>query len=449
MNVCDILELKIDDFDLEGLGIAHYEGKPIFIDNAIPGEVVKFKILRITKNLCFAKNISIINKSSDREDHICKYYASCGGCNIMHMKYMYQLKFKHELTKRTLKKIIGQDIKVNPCVENPNPYGYRNKIIVPFKEVNGEIISGFYEEKSHNIVPSDGCMIEPSFSSDIIKTIKELLKKYRVEIYDEERDKGIFRNVMIRVSYAKRAMVVLVATKMIDEFNDISKELMDKYQNIVSLYLNINDKKTNVVLQDKFILLKGDKYIEENINGLIFKVHPNSFLQINHAQCERLYKKAIELASITKDDVVIDAYCGIGSISLNIAKCAKYVYGIEVVKEAVDNANLNMKLNNISNASFICGKCEDEIMNLVKNQKIDVMVFDPPRKGCDIKFLDTVIKSKIKRIVYISCKASTFARDLKILSENGYEISEVTPFDLFSHSSHVENVCLLTLKENN
>ncbi len=448
MNVDDILELNIDDFDLEGLGIAHYDNKPVFIDNAIPGEVVKCKITRITKNLCFAKNIEIIKKSDNREDNLCPYYSLCGGCNIMHMKYKYQLKFKQELTKRTLRKIIGQDIVVNDCVLNPNPYGYRNKIIVPFKKINGEIISGFYEEKSHKIVPSKGCMIEPACATNIINTIKELLTKYDIEIYDEETNKGIFRNVMLRVSYDKKIMVVLVACKMINEFNYLKDELINKYPEIVSVYLNINNKKTNVVLQDEYILLAKEKYLTENINGLMFKVHPNSFLQINHTQCERLYEKAISLASITKDDVVIDAYCGIGSISLNVAKCAKFVYGIEVVSEAVDNALENMKLNNISNADFVCGKCEDIILNLVKNKKIDVMIFDPPRKGCDIKFLDTVIKSKIKRIVYISCKTSTFARDLKILSENGYEIGEVTPFDLFSHSTHVENVCLLTLKNN-
>ncbi len=447
MNVDDILELEIDDFDLEGLGIAHCDEKPVFIDNAIPGEICRCKVLRITKNLCFAKNINIIKESEYREKNICPYYSSCGGCNIMHMKYMYQLKFKQELTRRTLRKIIGQDIVVNECVLNPNPYGYRNKIIVPFKKINGEIISGFYEEKSHKIVPSNGCMIEPSCATNIINEIKELLNKYGVDIYDEETGKGIFRNVMLRVSYDMKIMVVLVATKMINAFNYIREELTKKYQDIVSVYLNINDKKTNVVLQNEYILLAKEKYLTENINGLMFKVHPNSFLQINHVQCERLYAKAISLASITKDDVVIDAYCGIGSISLNVAKYAKFVYGIEVVKEAVDNALENMKLNNISNADFICGKCEDVIMKLVKNKKIDVMIFDPPRKGCDYKFLDTVIKSKIKRIVYISCKTSTFARDLKILSENGYEIGEVTPFDLFSHSIHVENVCLLKLKK--
>ena len=446
MKVNDILNLHIDDFDSEGLGIAHYDGYPIFIDNALPGEEVRCEITRVTKNLAFAKNKGLLDVSADRENKICPHFEACGGCNIMHMKYHYQLKFKTEMVKRTIHKIAGMDIVVNDCVANPNPYEYRNKIIVPLKKVNGRIISGFYEPKSHNIVESSECLIEPKISQEIISFIKELLKKYELSIYDESTNKGLVRNIMIRFTSLGKIMVVLVATSYKAVFKDIAIDINKRFNDVVSIYLNINDKKTNVVLQDDYRLLFGDKYLVETINGLLFNVHPNSFLQINHKQCENLYQKAMNYANIKSSDVVIDAYCGIGSISLNIAKRAKFVYGIEVVKEAVDNAISNKELNNIKNADFICGKCEDMITNLVKDKKIDVIVFDPPRKGCDQKFLDTVINSGIKKIVYISCKTSTFARDIKILCDNGYKVLEVTPFDLFSHSVHTE-CCGVLVKE--
>ena len=446
MNVGEIIDVNIDDYDHEGLGVAHIDNMPIFIPNAIPGEKVKIKINRITKNLAMADNLEIISKSKNRNANICPYYELCGGCNIMHMNYNYQLEFKKNITERTIRKVSGLNPVINNCSPNRDIYGYRNKIIVPFGMKDGNIISGFYEAKSHKIVDMDKCMIEPDLSREIIKYIKDLLLKYKLSIYDENTNKGLIRNVMLRVSSFGDVMVVLVATSNFIQMKDISSELKNKFECIKSIYLNINNKKTNVVLQDEYIHITGDKVLIEEINGLKFEVHPNSFLQINHYQCEKMYEKAIELANITPNDVVIDAYCGIGSISLNLAKKAKYVYGIEIVKEAVENANRNMKLNNIENASFICGKCEDEINRLVKDNKIDVIFFDPPRKGCDIKFLDTVINSKIKKIIYISCKTSTFARDIKYLCEHGYSVDQVTPFDLFSHSVHVETVTLMVSK---
>ena len=446
MIVGDIINLNITDFDSEGMGIGHYDMKPVFVDNALLGENVRCRITRVTKNLAFAENIEILEESNNRENNICPYYKVCGGCNIMQMKYEYQLKLKTELVKRTIHKIAGFDPVVNSCVGNPNPYEYRNKIIVPFGKRNGEIISGFYEAKSHNIVESNSCMIEPLISRDIIEYTKDLIKKYNISVYDEEKHTGIMRNMMIRVTSFNKIMVVLVVLKEIKELRMLAEDIANRFNDVVSIYLNINDKKTNVVLQDDYRLIYGEKYLVESINGLLFNVHPNSFLQINHKQCENLYQKAINYANIKESDVVIDAYCGIGSISLNIAKHAKFVYGIEVVKEAVVNALNNMKLNNITNADFLCGKCEDIIEGLVKNKKIDVIVFDPPRKGCDEKFLNTVIKSGIKKIVYISCKTSTFARDIKILCDSGYKVLEVTPFDLFSHSIHTE-CCGVLVKE--
>lgn len=446
MKVLDVLDFNIVDVDYLGLGIAKVDGFPVFIDNALPGEIVRAEVSRVTKNLATAKNLEILKKSENRNDKICPYYSSCGGCNIMHMNYDYQLDFKTKITTDTIRKVSGLTPKINRCEANPNIFGYRNKIQVPLGIRDGEIVSGFYEEKSHNIVPMSGCYIEPTLSSEIIEYVKKLLKKYDVSIYDESINKGIMRHIMLRVSSHNEIMLVLVATKEFKSLNLIVDELKNEFKEIVSIYLNINSKQTNVVLGDTFKLLFGTSYLVETINDLKFNVHPNSFLQINHKQCENLYQKAIEYANINSSDIVIDAYCGIGSITLNIAKKAKKVYGIEIVPEAIMNAKSNMELNNISNAFFICGKCEDEITKLVKKEKIDVIVFDPPRKGCDIKFLETVISMNIPKIVYISCKTSTFARDVKILCDNGYDLLEVTPFDLFSHQTHTECCGILVKK---
>ncbi|MGM9971360.1 MAG: 23S rRNA (uracil(1939)-C(5))-methyltransferase RlmD [Anaeroplasmataceae bacterium] len=446
MKLDEILELNIVDIDYQGLGIAKINDFPIFVNNALPGEKVVARITRVTKNIATAKNLKILEESKLRNNNICPYYEECGGCNIMHLNYDYQLEYKTKITRETIKKVSGLTPKINKCEANPNIYGYRNKIQVPLGVRDGEIISGFYQEKSHTIIPMKNCLIEPTLSSIIIEYIKGCLKKYNISIYDELTHKGLMRHIMLRVNSKNEIMIVLVATSYFKELNSIVESIKDTFKEVVSIYLNINPDKTNVVLGSVFKLCYGSSYLTENINGLEFMVHPNSFLQINHKQCENLYQKAIEYANINNDDIVIDAYCGIGSITLNIAKKAKKVYGIEVVSEAIMNAKMNMELNSIKNAEFICGKCEDEIKKLVKKEKIDVIVFDPPRKGCDIEFLNTVISMNIPKIVYISCKTSTFARDVKILSDNGYELLEVTPFDLFSHQTHTE-CCGILIKK--
>lgn len=447
MKVNDEVVLDIIDIDHLGLGIGKIDDFPIFVNNALPGEKVQAKITKITKNLAQATNLNILEKSNNREEDICPYYNKCGGCNLMHLKYDYQLEYKTKSTINTIRKVSGLNPIIHNTVANDKIYGYRNKVQIPLGMSNNKIISGFYEEKSHNIVEMDKCLIEPNETSLIVLKLKELFQKYEVSIYDENINKGLIRHIMLRVNKDNEIMLVIVATSKFKAIKSIIDEITKEFNKIVSIYLNINNKKTNVVLGEEYILLHGQAFLVETINNLKFNVHPNSFLQVNHDQCEKLYDKALEYAKLDKEDIVIDAYCGIGSITLNLAKKAKMVYGIEIVKEAIDNANENKRINNIDNVTFICGKCEDEIKKLVTNEKVDVIVFDPPRKGCDIEFLNTVIEMQIPRIVYISCKTSTFARDAKILSDNGYGLIEVTPFDLFSHSTHVETVALFELKD--
>lgn len=445
MKLGDTLTLSIIDYDHEGRGVAKENGFPIFVCHALKGEVIKGKIEYINKNYAQASIVKVIEESPARCHNVCKYYTLCGGCNIFHIDYDEQLRFKRDMVKTTLKRIGNIDFEVDPVVKNPNPLHYRNKIIVPFKEENGCVLSGFFEAKSHKLVPQDQCLIENEHARIIIEDLKKEFEERNVSIYDEQTHKGLVRNVMLRANKDNELMLVLIVTKENITINIILNKIFDLHKNIKSVYLNINNKPTNVILSpDGFKHLYGDKYIVEDINGLKFKVHPNSFLQVNHDQAEAMYNHVLSLLGLANDQTVIDAYCGIGSITLNLALKANHVYGIEVVPQAIMNAKENMGLNNITNATFICGKCEEEIQKLVKVDNVDAIVFDPPRKGCDKHFLDTVIAMKIKKIVYVSCLPQSLARDLRYLIDNGYELKRVTPFDLFSQCSHVECVCLLT-----
>ena len=446
MKINDELTVKIEDYDHEGRGIAIYDGFPIFIEKALLNETLLVNINYINSSYAKAYINKIVIPSPFRNDNVCPYYNECGGCNIFHMDYEEQLRFKKNMVIKTFKNVARMDVEVADVVRNPHPYHYRNKIIVPFGKRNGHVISGFYEAKSHNIIPQDSCLIENELARPIINLIKNELEERNVSIYDENTHKGLVRNVMLRATKNNDLMLVLIVTKKNPVLNIILAKCYDTYKEIKSVYLNINDNKTNVILnQNGFIHLYGEKYIIEEINNLKFMVHPNSFLQVNHDQAQAMYNKALSYIADSSNNV-IDAYCGIGSISLNLTQKAGHVYGIEIVPQAVVNANENKKINNISNATFICGKCEDEIEKLVNIKDIDTIVVDPPRKGCEKKFLDTIIKMKIRKIIYISCLTQSLARDAKYLSEFGYQIDEVTPFDLFSHSYHTENVCLLTLK---
>lgn len=447
MNVDDILDVRIIDYDHLGLGVAKVNNFPIFVPYALKGELVRVKITRVTKNIAESVLLDVLEKSNNRNEEICSNFLKCGGCSLMHMSYDEQLRFKKNSVQNTLHRIGGIDIEVNDVIPNPNRLHYRNKIIVPLGlSKDNRVISGFYEPKSHNIVENNDCLIEAKDAQTIISTIKDQIQKYGLTIYNEETNSGLFRNIMLRVNCKNEYMVVFIVKKNQPVLTTMALELVAKYQNIKSVYACVNKEKTNVILKGEFIHLLLDKYIVEEINGLKFIVHPNSFLQVNHDQCENLYNKALSYIPIDKSKNVIDAYCGVGTITLNLALKAKHVYGIEIVKEAIENANINKKLNSIDNVDFICGKCEDEIVKLSKIKDIDYIVVDPARKGCDQKFLDTVIAMKIMNIVYISCLPQSLARDAKYLVEHGYEVKEVTPVDMFSQTGHVESIATLTLK---
>ena len=445
MEVGQRINTVVDSYDINGYGVCHIDKKIVFAEGAMEGESVIIEITDIHKNFCFAKTIKVLEKSKNRIEEACMFSKLCGGCNLLHMDYETELKIKENRVRQTLRKF---SYKENPIIRNKDIFGYRNKVMIPFrKDEEGDVIYGFYEKMTHNVISMDKCIISNDISNKIVYYIARYLSLFNISIYDEASNKGLFKELMIRNTVLDEYMVVLVVTKKYD-FSDLVKFITEEFPMIKSIYLNINPENTNVVLSNDYTLLFGNETITEDILGLKFNVSPASFMQVNHYNCERLYEEAIKLADLKPNYNAIDAYCGMGSITLNIAKNVNHVYGIEVVESAITNANNNKKLNNIYNADFICGKCEDEIKKLVSKEKIDVIFFDPPRKGCDKTFLDTVISMNIPKIVYISCNIATAARDIEILTKNGYELKEVTPCDLFSRTAHVETVVSMTHRKD-
>ena len=440
----NILDVTIESYDSNGYGVAHVNKKVIFIPKALKDEKVKVKIINDHKKYAFAEIVSFINKSPLRIEEECPYAAYCGGCDFFHMPYDIEAQIKEDSVKMTLREI--KDFEFLPIKNALEIYKYRNKVMIPFcKDDEDDIIYGFYEKNSHKVVSIDKCLISDDLSNEITHFIERYLSLFHISIYNEEKHEGLFKELMIRHTKTGEYMVVLVLTKEYD-FSDLKDKLIEYYPEIKSIYININELKTNVVLSNNFKLIFGKKTILEDILGLKFEVHPSSFLQINHDQCERLYTEALNMIELNNNMKVIDAYCGIGTITLNIAKRVKEVIGIEVVEDAINNANKNKELNNINNAKFICGKCEDVIKDIASKDKFDALFVDPPRKGCDRVFIDTIIDMRIPNIVYISCNPATMARDIKILEENGYKLKKVRPFDLFPRTNNIETVCLMAKK---
>ncbi len=444
MKLNDEYKVKIESFDMNGLGVCHLDNKVVFVENAMEGEEAIIEITSIHSKYIFSKAKKILKKSEHRILDLEKTNELSGEADLIHVDYETELKIKENKVKNTIK--TKSNYKLNPIIKSDNPYNYRNKVMVPFGEIKEDderdVIYGFYAKKSHNIIPIENDILTNEISSQILYLIQRYLELFNVSIYNETTQKGIFREVMIRNTINNDFMVVLVTTVNHD-FQRLIEMLTLEFKEIKSIYLNINSKNTNVVLSDQYIKLYGNDTITEDILGLKFNVSAASFMQVNHDNCEKLYSEALRMAELNSNMNVIDAYCGMGSITLNIAKKVKKVYGIEVVEQAIINANKNKELNSIFNAEFICGKCEEKIKQLVSKEQIDCIFFDPPRKGCEKAFLDTVVEMKIPKIVYISCNIATAARDIEILEKNGYKLNEVTPCDLFSRTSHVETVCLL------
>lgn len=449
------IELDIVSLGSEGEGIGKTEdGMTIFVTDALPGDRVLAHIVKVKKTYAYAFAAKVLSPSSFRVEAKCPVAKKCGGCTLQHLDYAEQLKLKQEKVYNCITRIGGIE---NPPMEEivgcENPYYYRNKAQFPVGiNKDGKPVIGFYRHHSHDVVANTDCCIQAKVNTVIMDTVEAFLEKERILPYNEETGKGLVRHVFTRVGFStKEVMVCLVingnnlpkAELLRDELiTEISKEGLT----LKSLSLNINTKNTNVIMGPECKALYGELYIEDYIGNVKYRISPLSFFQINPEQTKKLYDIAKEFAGLTGEEILWDLYCGIGTISLYLSDKAKKVYGVEIVPEAIEDAKVNASINGITNAEFYVGASEDVADTLPAP---DVIVVDPPRKGCDEKLLETIIRVSPKRLVYVSCDPATLARDLKYLCENDYELKRVKPVDQFSHTTHIETACLLINRKAN
>ncbi|MDK0750797.1 23S rRNA (uracil(1939)-C(5))-methyltransferase RlmD [Clostridium perfringens] len=438
----------------EGEGIAKIDNKyPIFIEGALKGEKVKVRIVKVNKNFAYGKLMEVLEASEERVNPPCAIYKRCGGCKLQHASYKAQLDFKWDRVKDCVSKIGKLDPSI---VKYPlgmeNPWRYRNKVQLPIGLINGEVKIGFFAPRSHDIIDMESCLIQDEIGDKVVKLTREWIEKFNIRPYNvdgEYDEKGIVRHIMIRRGFTTNEVMVVLVTNgenlpHKEEFVDL---MVKNIPGIKSIIQNINAKKTNVILGLESKTLWGEDTISDYIGDFRFNISPLSFFQVNPIQTEVLYGKALEYANLTGNEEVFDAYCGTGTITLFLSQKAKKVYGVEIIPQAIDNAWINAKENKVENVEFFVGESEVVIPDLInKGVKADVVVVDPPRKGCDKKLLDAITNIDAKKIVYVSCDPSTLGRDLQVLEENGYKTLEVQPVDMFPNTAHIENVALLIKK---
>jgi 23S rRNA (uracil1939-C5)-methyltransferase len=441
-NKNDVIELTIDDLTVEGAGVGRFEGLAVFVPHALPGETVSSKIIKITKSYAVGKLIKILHQSENRVEPFCDVFEACGGCTLQHLSYDQQLAFKARHIKQCFKRIGGIEIPLPEVEPAGNTRDYRNKASFPVAMVNGRAEAGFFAPHSHRLVASD-CPIQKQSINDAKNAVIQWANDNKITPYDEKAHKGMFRHIVARQSSNGEMMTGIVLRDWTD-----TRTLADSlYPLAKSVVVNKNEKKHNAILGSQSRTVHGDGYITEYYDGLKFRVGLTSFLQVNHEQSEKLYRIALDFAKISKEDIVFDLFCGIGTISLLAARQAELVLGIEYVQEAVENANENAKLNNIDNAYFLAGDASQMIDEGIKQYgQPDIVILDPPRKGCDSPLIQKVTAVSPKRIVYVSCNPSTLARDAAVFATSGYKVDKVTGVDLFPQTTHVETVCLLTRK---
>lgn len=442
--------VEIIDNGFEGEGIAKIEDFTIFIPNALKGETIEIKIVKVLSSYAFGKIMKIISTSKYRKDNDCDTYKRCGGCSLRHVNYKETLKMKQNSVQSLVNKTLKNKIQVQPVLGMENPYHYRNKAQYPVGvDKDGNPVMGTFANRTHEIIPIQTCLIQNKKTEEIAKFIFNYLVKNHISIYNEKTGKGLLRHIVTKIGVkTNQIMCILVINgKEIPKEKQFVEKLCNKFPEVKAVIKNINEKNTNVILGEKNINLYGKGYIEDKLGQYTFKISPLSFYQVNPIQAEKLYKIGIKEAQITKQDVVFDLYCGIGTISLFMAPYAKKVYGIEIVEEAVQAAKENASMNNIQNAQFIAGDVEKILDKLINNDKIvpDIVMIDPPRKGLDKKSVDNILKIFPKRLIYISCNPATLVRDLSAF-EDVYEVKLLKPVDMFPFTSHVECCSVLSLK---
>ena len=435
--------VDIVDIGQGGVGIGKYEGFTVFVEGGLIQDKVKVRINKSKKNYAVGDIVEIIEKSPFRVDRICSDdLKDCGGCQIQELDYNKQLELKTNEVKQVISRIGKlENVEIHETIGMQSPCRYRNKAQFPIQNINGSTAIGFYKKKSHDVIPTDMCVIQHDINDKIIKIIKTYIQAYNVSIYNETTHTGVLRHLVTKVGFTtNEVMVVLVANGTnLPHLNELASVLKENILGFKTLVLNVNKAKTNVILGKENKVIYGNGKINDYIGDLVFEISPLSFFQVNPVQTEVLYNKALEYAELKENDTVFDIYCGIGSISLFLAQKATKVYGIEIVEDAIKDAKINAKLNNLNNVEFYVGKAEEVVPKMYSEGKTaNVVVVDHNRKGCDEKVLDTIVSMKPDRVVYVSCNPSTLARDLAYLDERGYKCVEIQPVDMFPHTMHVE-----------
>ncbi|MBQ1312655.1 MAG: 23S rRNA (uracil(1939)-C(5))-methyltransferase RlmD [Blautia sp.] len=444
----DLVELTIEDYGVDGEGIGKIDGFTVFVKDTCLGDRIVARIVKAKKNYGYGRLEKLLQPSPDRAEPLCPCARQCGGCQLQALSYEKQLAFKENKVRMNLQRIGGfTEFHMEPIIGAEQPYHYRNKAQFPVgKSKDGRTITGFYAGRTHFIVENRDCVLGIPENRRILDTVLCHMEKYRIEPYDEEKKEGLVRHVLIRYGFAtKEIMVCLVLNgDRIPGAEKLCKALL-QIPGMKSICINVNRQPGNVILGDQVVSLYGNLYIEDCISSIRYRISPLSFYQVNSYQTEKLYRKALEYADLHDDEVVWDLYCGIGTISLFLARNCRKVYGVEIVPAAVENARTNALLNHIANAQFYVGKAEEVLPERyqITREGADVIVVDPPRKGCDEVLLQTMIRMAPSRIVYVSCDSATLARDLKYLCENGYKLEKVCPVDQFPQTVHVESCVLL------
>ncbi len=491
MKKNDRFVLKIEDMGENGEGIGRLDGYIWFVKDAVIGDVIEAGVMKMKKQYGFARLIRVIEPSEHRTEERCPSARRCGGCQIQAVDYQEQLKLKERKVYNNLRRIGGltdlllpneeetmgqmadqgtgepegspagsleaarleeergrRTVRMEPIIGMENPWRYRNKAQFPFgRNKAGKIVTGFYAGRTHDIVEQEDCLLGVEENREILSIIRAFMEEYKIEPYDEEIHRGLVRHVLIRKGFQTgELMVCLVLNGTKLPAYQVLVERLLGIPGMTSISLNVNQEKTNVILGKKIINLWGEGCITDYIGAVQYRISPLSFYQVNPVQTERLYSTALEYAELTGNETVWDLYCGIGTISLFLAQRAKQVYGVEIVPQAIDDARENARLNHMENVEFFVGKAEEVLPEQYERNQIyaDVIVVDPPRKGCDEKCLETIVKMSPERVVYVSCNSSTLARDVKYLEKRGYRTERVRCVDMFPHSGHVETVCLLS-----
>ncbi len=437
------INVTIQSLGINGEGVGYWHGYTIFADGALPGEEVRGRLTQVERKFGRIQVSSTLNENPGRTKPPCPLFGRCGGCQLMHLSYDHQIDLKRQLVLKALERV-GKltDIAVEPCIASPSPLHYRNKIQLPVTASDEGLKIGLYARNSHDLIEVDHCLVHCELGETVFQKVSKIIKESGITSYNHATHTGVLRFVLIKSAInTKEVLVTLVtAFEAPEVLKQISDSIMQQCPEVKGVSLNINEAQGNVVLGGNFKLLNGRDFIEEVLAGLTFRVSPSSFFQVNTAQAENLYAKALEFAALTGKENVLDAFCGVGTLSLLIAQQAKHVVGVECVPEAISDAIVNAKRNAIENTEFICANAEDYISTI---NAIDVAFLNPPRKGCEKQFLEKLTELNPKRIVYISCDPGTLARDLALLREKGYNIVVIQPFDMFPQTSHVECVALL------